>query len=147
MDSACDEKPTLQAGEDDISPHTSSFDSCSEGNGFDPKRDLTPLDNNYNIFRGIWPDVTSDNRLTLFGFRRYRTAHLLNLRFLEAEIDRLDHELYQAGLQLNYQPGTLDRLGLKHAKRDAQGSKLPKIVNESLVLRLRALIKEYGNCS
>ena len=37
------------------------------------------------LFQKLWPDVTSDNRLSLFGFRRYRTTHLFNLRLLEAD--------------------------------------------------------------
>ena len=102
----------------------------------------------YNeIFSKVWREITSDNHLTLFGFRRYRTTHLLNLRFLEAEIDKIDHDLYQAGLQLN-QPlrreNTLDRLGLKQAKKDGKRMKIEEVVNEALIMRLRSLIKEYG---
>ena len=99
-------------------------------------------------FRKVWPDITSDNYLTLFGFRRYRTTHLLNLRFLEFEIDKIDHDLYQAGLQLERPLGrehALDRLGLKQAKRDDKQIKMEEIVNQALILRLRSLIKEYGD--
>lgn len=108
------------------------------------------INHGYNeLFSKIWREITSDNHLTLFGFRRYRTTHLLNLRFLEAEIDRLDHDLYQAGLQLN-QPlvrqNTLDRLGLKQAKKDSKPMKVEEVVNEALIMRLRKLIKEYGEC-
>lgn len=98
-------------------------------------------------FSKAWRETTSDNHLTLFGFRRYRTTHLLNLRFLEAEIDKIDHDLYQAGLQLE-QPldrgHMLDRLGLKQAKRDCQRTRIEEVVNEGVILRLRGLIKEYG---
>jgi hypothetical protein len=98
-------------------------------------------------FSKFWREVTSDNHLTLFGFRRYRTTHLLNLRFLEAEINEIDHVLYQAGLQLN-QPldreHTIDRLGLRHAKKDRKQLKTEDVVNEALIMRLRRLIKEYG---
>jgi len=101
------------------------------------------------LFSKVWREITSDNHLTLFGFRRYRTTHLLNLRFLEAEIDKIDHDLYQAGLQLN-QPlsrdHTIDRLGLKQAKKDSKPTKVEEMVNEALVMRLRRLIKEYGEC-
>lgn len=101
------------------------------------------------LFSRVWREITSDNHLTLFGFRRYRTTHLLNLRFLEAEIDKLDHDLYQAGLQLN-QPlvrqNTLDRLGLKQAKKDNKRMNVDEVVNEDSIIRLRKLIKEYGEC-
>ena len=101
------------------------------------------------LFRKVWRETTSDNHLTLFGFRRYRTTHLINLRFLEAEIDKIDHDLYQAGLQLNQPFGrehTIDRLGLKQAKKDGKRVKVEEVVNETLILRLRSLIKEYGEC-
>ncbi|MCJ1311501.1 hypothetical protein MMC25_005173 [Agyrium rufum] len=96
-------------------------------------------------FHEHWPNVTSDNRLTLFGFRRYRTTHLLNLRFLEAEIDEIDHHLYQKGLQLDFPVDchhALDRLGLRQAKRDTGQRKVE--VDRILVLQLRSLVKEYG---
>ena len=54
----------------------------------------------HDQFNKIWREITSDNRHTLFGFRRYRTTDLLNLRLLEAEIGTIDHDVYQAGLQL-----------------------------------------------
>jgi hypothetical protein len=101
----------------------------------------------HHLFSKSWPETTSDNRLTLFGFRRFRTTHLLNLRLLEAEIDKIDHDLYQAGLQLNQsldREHSLDRLGLKQAKRDCKPMKVEEVVNEDLILRLRGLIKEYG---
>lgn len=106
------------------------------------------IDHCYNAtFSKVWREITSDNHLTLFGFRRYRTTHLLNFRFLEAEIDKIDHDLYQAGLQLE-QPfsgdHTIDRLGLKQAKKDSQKIKIEEVVNEGVILRLRGLIKEYG---
>lgn len=95
------------------------------------------------LFREVWGDATSDNRQTLFGFRRFRTTHLLNLRFLEAEIDKLDHTLYQAGLELDHRP-VLDRLGLKHAKRDLPKERNKLVMDQVLFERLRMLIKEYG---
>ena len=40
------------------------------------------------LVRKIWSNVTDDNALTLYGFRRFRTTHLLNPRLLETEIDK-----------------------------------------------------------
>ncbi|KAI9682574.1 MAG: hypothetical protein M1822_006872 [Bathelium mastoideum] len=100
------------------------------------------------VFSKVWRASTSDNHLTLFGFRRFRTTHLLNIRFLEAEIDEVDHKLYQAGLHLD-QPTdrghVLDRLGLKHSKKDSKAVKIEDVVHRDLVIRLRQLIKEYGS--
>lgn len=100
-----------------------------------------------HLFMNSWSEITSDNRHTLFGFRRYRTIHLLNLRLLEAEIGTIDHDIYQAGLQLDQPLGRehiLDRLGLKHAKIDPKRAKVEEVVNKDSILRLRKLIKEYG---
>ena len=106
--------------------------------------------NHYNLlFRSFWSDVTSDNRLTLFGFQRYRTTHLFNLRFLEAEINEINHKLYQTGLQLDSTfdgQRALNRLGLRQAKRDTDRREVEYVVDRALVLRLRSLIKEYGKC-
>lgn len=101
----------------------------------------------HDLFSKIWREITSDNYHTLFGFRRFRTTHLLNLRLLEAEIGAIDHDVYQAGLQLGQPLGhghTLDRLGLKHAKRDSKRTKVEEVVNQDSILRIRRLIKEYG---
>jgi hypothetical protein len=46
------------------------------------------------LFCKLWPRITSDDNLTLHGFRRFKTTHLLNLRFLEEEIAELDHVVY-----------------------------------------------------
>ena len=94
-----------------------------------------------NDFGKAWHNAVDDNYLTLFGFRRYRTSHLLNLRLLEAEIAKIDHTFFQAGLNLNHIP-TLDRLGLSGARRDAIPPK--EAINEAQVLRLRELLKQYG---
>lgn len=95
-------------------------------------------------FRKAWIASTADNNLTLHGFRRFKTTHLLNLRFLENEIAELDHVLYQAGLSLGVSPSSTDRLGLKHSKRDASIPKVSDIITEELVRKLRDLLKQYG---
>ncbi|KAF2658060.1 hypothetical protein K491DRAFT_574418, partial [Lophiostoma macrostomum CBS 122681] len=51
-------------------------------------------------------------------FRRFKTTHLLNLRYLENEIVGMDHTIYQAGLSLSLSPSSEDRLGLGHARKD-----------------------------
>ena len=94
-------------------------------------------------FRKHWPNVTEDNYFTLYGFRRFRTTHLINLRFLEEEIARVDHQIFQAGLSLGHSH-TVDKLGLKHGKRDQNPPIMSELFNGELVLRLRDLIKQYG---
>ncbi|KAH6714369.1 hypothetical protein BKA61DRAFT_424009, partial [Leptodontidium sp. MPI-SDFR-AT-0119] len=69
-------------------------------------------------FRAHWQSSTADSNLTLHGFCRFKTTHLLNLRFLESEIAELDHIIFQAGLSLGLSPSPEGRLGLKHGKRD-----------------------------
>lgn len=95
-------------------------------------------------FRELWCKVTDDNYLTLFGFRRFRTSHLLNLRYLEEEIDKLDHQVFQAGVRLGHTPTPTDKLGLRHAKEDSQASRVEDIITKENVLKLRELLKEYG---
>ena len=95
-------------------------------------------------FQKAWHIVTDDNYLTLFGFRRFRTAHLLNLRFLEEEIARIDHQIFQAGLKLGNTPSAIDRLGLEHAKRDLDPQGAEEIISQKLVTKLRDLLKQYG---
>lgn len=95
-------------------------------------------------FSAHWQFSTADNNLTLHGFRRFKTTHLLNLRFLEAEIAELDHAIYQAGLSLEIQPSATDRLGLKHSKRDRDIPKLEDTITNELVLKLRDLLQKYG---
>ncbi len=95
-------------------------------------------------FRAYWQCATADSNLTLHGFRRFKTTHLLNLRFLEGEIADLDHRVYQAGLSLNVSHSTRDRLGLKHSKRDEDIPKVHETINADLVLRLRDLLQKYG---
>ena len=95
-------------------------------------------------FRKLWLKVTDDSGLTLHGFRRFKTTHLLNLRFLEEEIDGLDHQIYQAGLKLGHTPTSTDKLGLRYIKIDANAMGVEQVVTRGLVLKLRDLLKQYG---
>lgn len=97
-----------------------------------------------NNFRTHWKSVTDGNNLTLFCFRRYRSIHLLNLRFLEDEIANLDREIYQSGLQLDIEPGSKDRMKLRSATRDKDVPSIKQTITKACVLKLRELLKEYG---
>jgi hypothetical protein len=101
-------------------------------------------DNMRHKFTKHWQNATASNNLTLHGFRRFKTTHLLNLRFLEDEIGELDHIIYQAGLSLGLDPSSSDRLGLEHSKRDANVPQVEETITQELVLKLRRLLKEYG---
>ena len=96
------------------------------------------------MFPKLWPIVTDDNPLTLFGFRRFRTTHLLNLRFLEEEIEKIDSKIYQAGFKLGLPLPENDKLGLRYGKQDKDAPKAEDCIDEALVLKLRSLIKQYG---
>lgn len=96
-------------------------------------------------FRKHWQTATDDNNLTLHGFRRFKTAHLLNLRFLEDEIAELDHTIYQAGLSLNIDDSPSDRLGLKHSRRDTTVPSIETTITRELVFELRGLLQQYGS--
>lgn len=104
-----------------------------------------PVHHNDTIetFRKCWIASTDDNNLTLHGFRRFKTTHLLNLRFLEHEISTMDHTIYQAGLSLEVSPSSCDRLGLKHSKRDANTPSINDTITREFVLKLRGLVREY----
>lgn len=95
-------------------------------------------------FRKCWVNSTADSNLTLHGFRRFKTTHLLNLRYLEDEIAEMDHTIYQAGFSLGLDPTSTDRLGLGNARRDADVPNISEVINREFILKLRALIKEYG---
>jgi hypothetical protein len=97
-------------------------------------------------FRMLWQEATADSDLALYGFRRFKTTHLLNLRLLENEIAELDHQIYQAGLSLNLSISQHDRLGLKHSKKDEDVPEIHETINRDLILRLRDLLKDYGLC-
>lgn len=91
-----------------------------------------------------WQSSTDANNITLHGFRRYKTTHLMNLRYLEDEISVLDHKIYQAGMNFGPDPGPYDRLGLKHAKRDMNVPDVKEVTNQNFILKLRELIQQYG---
>ena len=95
-------------------------------------------------FKRLWKHSTEDNNLTLYGFRRFKTSHLLNLRYLEEEISRVDHDIYQAGLRSGCVPGERDRLGLRYSKMDSSPPQGNEIFNTGLILKLRSLLKDYG---
>jgi len=98
------------------------------------------------MFRTAWPDITSPEPPTLFGFRRFRTSHLLNLRILEKEIIAIDHTVYQAGLSLGSEVRSDDRLALASAQKDADGKGLP-LIDRELIMQLRDLLQQYGESS
>lgn len=126
-------------------PSVASLKPCdaparTEANGIESQH----LSRQKEEFLKIWKASTADSNLTLYGFRRFKTSHLLNLRFLEAKIAQLDHDFYQAGLSLNIEPSTVDRLGLAHCKKDDQIPALEEMISCEKILKLRGLIKEYG---
>jgi hypothetical protein len=97
-----------------------------------------------DIFRKCWATSTADNNLTLHGFRRFKTTHLLNLRFLEAEIAEMDYTVYQAGLSLDLSPSSTDRLGLRHSKRKFKKLEINDAITPEFVMKLRGLLQQYG---
>ena len=105
-------------------------------------------DDMQDMFSKIWPAVTDPNPLILFGFRRFRTSHLLVLRALEQDILKIDHEVFQAGLQLGEPTQKGGRLALDHAERDAvlEGDDVP-IMDRKKLDRLRGLLQQYGKSS
>lgn len=88
----------------------------------------------------IWQTSTADSNLTLYGFSRFKTTHLFNLRCLEAEISQINDKIYKLGLQSNVAPTKTNRLGLE--QREAEGD--AEVLSQELMQRLRQLIKEYG---
>jgi hypothetical protein len=101
--------------------------------------DIGETDGFQDMFSKVWPAVTDPNPLVLFGFRRFRTSHLLNLRALEHEILEIDHQVFQAGLQLGRAPKR-DRLALDHAEKDT----LVPVLDRERLERLRSLLQQYG---
>jgi hypothetical protein len=56
----------------------------------------------------------------------------------------VDYIIYQAGLGLGLSPTPIDRLGLKHSKRDEHVPDVDDAITEAFVSKLRDLIKQYG---
>ncbi|KKY30775.1 hypothetical protein UCDDA912_g09278 [Diaporthe ampelina] len=107
--------------------------------------DATPKHTIYATrFRKNWKAASADSDLILYGFRRFKTSHLLNLRFLEDEISELDHIVYQAGLTLGLDHAPANKLGLKYSKRDTKVPDITATITDELVIRLRSLLKQYG---
>lgn len=126
-------------------PAQSPRDSA-EGLGVHQKNLCRPLEKSdkHKLFEKMWAASTEDNNTTLYGFRRFKTTHLLNLRLLEEEIDQMDHRIYQAGLNLGLNLTASDRLGLKHSIRDNRSLRPEDVLDEQLVHTLRDLIRQYG---
>lgn len=95
-------------------------------------------------FHKIWETATSDNDLTLYGFRRFKTTHLLNLRYLEEELADIDHTLYQAGLSIGIDHSPRNRLGLEYCQKDAAAPRVEHTITGDLVRKARDLVREYG---
>jgi hypothetical protein len=96
-------------------------------------------------FQKNWQAASADHDLTLYGFRRFKTSHLLNLRFLEDEIAELDHTIYQAGLSLGRDHAPANKLGLDYCRKDASVVRIESTITEELVLKLRGLLSQYGS--
>lgn len=123
---------------------------CKRTERLEPQQscDKSPDDlETVKLFRDLWGKVTDDNYLTLYGFRRFRTTHLLNLRFLEKEIDTLDHQIFQAGLKLGHIPTSVDKLGLRHGKIDTCALGMEEVMTRETMLKMRDLIRQYGRLS
>lgn len=96
------------------------------------------------MFLNAWTASTADKNTTLHSFRRFKTAHLLNLRFLEDEIAQMDYDLYQAGFSLELPISSCDRLGLKHGSRDPKFTTIDQVITRKFIKKLRSLLQEYG---
>ncbi|TGO57574.1 hypothetical protein BCON_0064g00440 [Botryotinia convoluta] len=94
-------------------------------------------------FRTHWSTSTDDNELSLFSFRRFRSSHLINLRFLEEEIAKLDREIFQAGLQIGIDAERKDLLGLRLARKDSNVPPIEETITQEKVWKLRRLLREY----
>jgi hypothetical protein len=99
-----------------------------------------------DIFQKCWISSTADSNLTLHGFRRFKTTHLLNLRMLEHEIAEMDNKVYEAGLSLGIDPTSTDRLGLKYSTTKPASTPVSDIITPEFTLKLRGLLQEYGMC-
>lgn len=112
--------------------------------GLSAVRPLGDIPDFASIFSRAWSIATEDENITMYGFKRFKTSHLLNLRYLEHDLGKLDREIYQAGLSLNTAPSRTGRLWLGHAKKDENIKGIPDVACEENILRFRRLISEYG---
>ncbi|KZZ92852.1 hypothetical protein AAL_05884 [Moelleriella libera RCEF 2490] len=91
-------------------------------------------------FHRLWEASTADGNLTLHGFRRFKTIHLLNLRYLELEIGDLDRLIHQLGHDIQTElPGT----GPEQSKEDDKRYSLDGTLSMELKPKLRQLLREY----
>lgn len=97
-----------------------------------------------HLFQKIRRHSTAGNTLRLYDFRRLKTSHLVNLHFLEEEISVLDRQVYQVGIRSGSHEnnGGRDALGLQ---RDPIVPNEEEFVTDSMLLKLRRLLKEYGS--
>lgn len=147
------------AGPDELAPATAVQKEHSHAKG--SKKSIEPVqrspldievtpqslaltDTMSETFQKCWKSSTADSNLTLHGFRRFKTTHLMNLRLLEHEIARMDHIVYQAGLSLGTEISRTDRLSLKHTQKDVDVPDINDVITTDFVLKLRNLLKEYG---
>ena len=119
-------------------PEEETQKDCETAQKEDDRSDIETL------FSRLWPIATHDRNLALYGFRRYKTIHLLNLRFLENEIEKIDRKIYQGGLSIRLPHTTTDRLGLRHNGKDSGSSHPLTAITKALVLQMRELLKQYG---
>lgn len=97
-------------------------------------------------FQKAWQAASAHSDVALYGFRRFKTSHLINLRFLEDEIAELDHVIYQTGLALGLNNCPANRLGLKYCRRDAPvPGKVRDTIPTEAISRLRHLLRDYGS--
>ena len=134
------EKP--QKSETGVRPRETSS-KYATGLGTETTRETEDLEPAQH-FSKIWHNATEDNPLSLYGFQRFKTSHLLNLRFLELEIGKVDRQIFQAGLTLEATPHPNDKLGLRDGKRDENAPAVEDVINRELVLKLRDLVRQYG---
>ena len=63
-----------------------------------------------------------------------------NLRYLEKDIDTLDHQIFQVDLKLGHTPTSIDELGFQHGKTDACALDMEDVMTRQMKLKMRELI-------
>ncbi|KAI1299003.1 hypothetical protein F5Y03DRAFT_408947 [Xylaria venustula] len=102
-------------------------------------------DNITQNFVRHWEKVlTADNSLTRHRVRRSKTAHLINLRFLEEDIAALNDVIVQAGINTRLDTSSSDRLGRTHSQSVTENPRVEKSLREKLWKR-RRLIGEFSD--